>query len=170
MPEGPEVKNLVKWLNKNFKYKKILNIKIKSGKYLKNSKNLNTLILNKNIFPLTIENIDCKGKFIYMVFKNIDTVLFITLGMSGWFQIENEKYNHIEFKFKNTKLFFNDFRNFGNIIVSNKLKLNKKLESLGPDILSSKDNYNQFLKKKIKEKEMMISYHLLFLKNCRWRW
>ena len=36
MPEGPEVKNLTLWLNKKFKYKKILNIKINSGKYKKN--------------------------------------------------------------------------------------------------------------------------------------
>ena len=151
MPEGPEVKNLTLWLNKNFKYKKILNIKINSGKYKKKSKNLNTLILNKKLFPLTIEKIDCKGKFIYFLFSKIDIVLFITLGMSGWFQLEEEKHNHIEFNFNNTTLYFNDYRNFGNIIVSNREELNKKLLSLGADILNTKDNFYLF-QKKIKRK------------------
>jgi DNA-formamidopyrimidine glycosylase len=147
MPEGPEVKNLTLWLNKKFRYKKILNIKINSGKYKKNSKNLNTLILNKKLFPLTIDKIDCKGKFIYFLFKNTDIVLFVTLGMTGWFELEELKHNHIQFNFNDIILYFNDFRNFGNIIVSNKEELEKKLLSLGADILNSKDNFDLFNKR-----------------------
>lgn len=144
MPEGPEVKNLTLWLNKKFKYKKILNIKINSGKYKKKSINLNKIILNKKLFPLIIEEINCKGKFIYFLFKNIDLVLFITLGMSGWFQLEEDKYNHVQFDFSNETLFFNDYRNFGNIIVSTRQELDKKLLSLGADILDKKDNFKLF--------------------------
>lgn len=141
MPEGPEVKNLTIWLNKKFKYKKILDIKIHSGKY---KKNLNNFNLNKNLFPLTIEKIDCKGKFIYFLFEKTDTVLFVTLGMTGWFVLDNIKHNHIEFNFGKIKLFFNDFRNFGNIIVSTRKQLNKKLISLGADILNPNDNFKLF--------------------------
>lgn len=141
MPEGPEVKNLTIWLNKKFKYKKILDIKIHSGKY---KKNLNNFNLNKNLFPLTIEKIDCKGKFIYFLFEKTDTVLFVTLGMTGWFVLDNIKHNHIEFNFGKIKLFFNDFRNFGNIIVSTREQLNKKLISLGADILNPNDNFKLF--------------------------
>jgi len=142
MPEGPEVKNLVIWLNKNFKYKKILNIKINSGKYKKNPKTL-----SNKIFPQTIESINCKGKFIYFIFKNSDYVLFVTLGMTGWFILNEEKHNNIEFNIEKTKLFFNDFRNFGNIIVSNKEELTKKLNTLGADILNENDNFNIFNKR-----------------------
>lgn len=144
MPEGPEVKNLTLWLNKNFKYKKILNIKINSGKYKKKSTNLNKIIYNKKNFPLIIEEINCKGKFIYFLFKNSDIVLFVTLGMSGWFQLEEDKHNHIQFDFNNISLYFNDYRNFGNLIFSNRIELNKKLLSLGPDILDKKDNFKLF--------------------------
>lgn len=139
MPEGPEVKNLTLWLNKNFKYKKILNIKINSGKYKKKP-----ILFDKKIFPLTIEKIDCKGKFIYFLFQNSDIVLFITLGMSGWFQFEEDKHNHIQFEFNDNILYFNDYRNFGNIIVSNRNELKKKLLTLGADILEVKDNFDIF--------------------------
>ena len=64
--------------------------------------------------------------------------------MSGWFQLENDKHNHIEFSFLNTKLYFNDYRNFGNIIFSNKNELNKKLLSLGADILNTNNNFKLF--------------------------
>ena len=162
MPEGPEVKNLTNWLNKNFKYKKILNIKIYSGKYKKYPNDFKKFILNKNNFPLTIEKINCKGKFIYFLFENSDIVLFITLGMSGWFQLENEKHNHIEFNFNNKKLFFNDYRNFGNIIVSNKIELSKKLLSLGADILNHNDNFKLFLERiKRKRDDTFIATALL---------
>lgn len=142
MPEGPEVKNLVIWLNKNFKYKKILNIKINSGKYKKNPKTL-----SNKIFPQTIESINCKGKFIYFIFKNSNYVLFVTLGMTGLFILYEEKHNNIEFNIEKTKLFFNDFRNFGNIIISNKEELTKKLNTLGADILNENDNFNIFNKR-----------------------
>ena len=51
------------------------------------------------------------GKFIYFLFKNSPTVLFVTLGMTGWFQTIKDKHNHIEFIFNNDILYFNDIRN-----------------------------------------------------------
>ena len=90
MPEGPEVKNLVKWLNKDLKNKKLINIKIHSGRYKKHGPPKN---LNKLVYPLIIDKVNCHGKFIYLTLKNSDLVIFITLGMSGWFVYENSKYN-----------------------------------------------------------------------------
>jgi formamidopyrimidine-DNA glycosylase len=40
--------------------------------------------------------------------------------------------------------YFNDMRNFGNIIISNKLELNKKLNKLGIDILEPNNQFNDF--------------------------
>ena len=141
MPEGPEVKNLVNWLNKKFRNKKIFDINIKSGKYKKNPFNLDEIN-----FPLTIDLISCKGKLIYFLFKNSDIVLLVTLGMTGWFITNEEKHNHVIFYIEKTKLFFNDYRNFGNIIISNKINLKKKLNTLGPDILNLKKNKNEYYK------------------------
>ena len=152
MPEGPEVKNLVLWLNKDLKNKILNKIIIKNGRYKTHGppKNLDKI---KN---LTIEKISCHGKFIYWIFKKTDIVLFNTLGMSGWFFYNDDPYNNIEFKFKNFSIFFNDYRNFGTLIICNKLQLEKKLKELGPDILSKVNNKNLFLERINRKKENTI--------------
>jgi formamidopyrimidine-DNA glycosylase len=145
MPEGPEVKKLTIMLNKDFKNKKLLDIKILKGKYKKHGKPKN---FNNLDFPLIVEKIDCKGKLIYFLFKNSNNILMVTLGMTGWFIYDhNEKHNNVLFKFSNDDIYFNDYRNFGNIIISNRDELNKKLNTLGPDILNSKDNSKLFLER-----------------------
>ena len=73
-------------------------------------------------------------------------VLFNTLGMSGWYQYDDEKHNHIEFIFSNFSIYFNDYRNFGTLIFCYRDNL-KKLDTLGPDILSENNNIEQFLKR-----------------------
>ena len=144
MPEGPEVKYLVSWLNKDIKNKKLTDIIFHSGRYKKHGPPKS---INKINFPVYIEKEDYNGKFIYITLKNSDIVLFVTLGMSGWFIYDKEKHNHIEFKFSNFSLYFNDYRNFGTLIICNREQLDKKLKQLGPDILSEKDNSEEFLKR-----------------------
>ena len=119
MPEGPEVKNVTNWLVSNYKNKMMTKIKINSGRYLrhKNAKKWN--LLNKNL-PLKIINIKCYGKFIWWEFEN-DLTLWNTLGMSGWWNSDNNLiHNHITFEFGKKKLHFNDYRNFGTIIICTK--------------------------------------------------
>lgn len=142
MPEGPEVKYLVDKLNRKLKNKKIYNINIKNGKY----KKFPIKNLNKINFPLTIKKIYCHGKFIYWEFKDNDYVMFNTLGMSGWwiYGPDDDKHNNVEFKLKNNSVYFNDYRNFGNISFETKDKLQKKLKELGPDILNTKNEYDIF--------------------------
>jgi len=144
MPEGPEVKSLVKWLNRDLKNKKLLNILINGGRYKKHGPPKN---FNKIKFPLIINNIKCHGKFIYWTFKNSDIVLFLTLGMSGWFQYNKDKHNNLEFKLEKDSIYFNDYRNFGTLIFCYQENLEKKLEHLGPDILSLDNNLELFLKR-----------------------
>lgn len=147
MPEGPEVKYLVDKLNRKLKNEKIVDINIINGKYKKTPiKNLNKLH-----FPLTIKKISCHGKFIYWEFKNNDYIMFNTLGMSGWwiynyYHDPNDKHNNVELQLPgdNNSVYFNDFRNFGNISFETKDKLEKKLKELGPDILSKKNEYEIF--------------------------
>jgi endonuclease-8 len=161
MPEGPEVKRLVDKINKKYKNKNITNIKILNGKYLKKPiKNINEIK-----YPLVIEKICCKGKFIYWLFKNTDIVMFNTLGMTGWWVENNnnfslEKHNNVLFKIDGKNVFFNDFRNFGNIIFCYRDNLDKKLKELGPDILY--DDVELFLQRiEKKRSDTLIATALL---------
>ncbi len=141
MPEGPEVRLLVDILNKKIKNKTIFKIDILGGKYLRKKADFNILI------GLNIKSIKCYGKFIYWIFDNSDIVLFNTLGMSGWWFSENEPHNNVKIIFDDhTFIYFNDSRNFGNIIISNNNNLKKKLDKLGVDILTKfhKNDINEF--------------------------
>ncbi len=149
MPEGPETKYLVNWLNKDLKNKTLKNIIIHGGRYYRHGNPKN---LDKINFPIIIKEIKCHGKFIYWLFKNTNYILFNTLGMTGWYQYENNKHNNIEFKFSNFSIYFNDFRNFGTLSFCTLENLNKKLKLLGPDILSINDNSLEFLKKLSKKR------------------
>lgn len=141
MPEGPEVARYVNSLNAFLGLEsQILDLKILSGRYLK--KPIEGLENLK--FPLIVDRIACKGKFIYWTFKNCDYVLFNTLGMSGsW----SNRPSHARVSFSSTSgsLYFNDIRNFGTLKICSKKDLKKKLKSLGPDMLSENVSYHAFV-------------------------
>jgi DNA-formamidopyrimidine glycosylase len=158
MPEGPEVKKLVDML-KNLINKPIKDIKILGGKYSKkNIKDMDKLI------NLKIKSINCYGKFIYWEFHNSDIVMFNTLGMTGWWVYHSDIHdihNNVKFVIDSDTLYFNDMRNFGNIIVANKEKLIKKLDSLGADMFNMND-FDKFKKRLLKKRDdIMICTALL---------
>ena len=157
MPEGPEVKKLTDRLNKLLKNKELNNITINSGRYKKHN-NLNNFNNFIKILPVKIKEVKCKGKFMYMIFDKEDYVLFITLGMTGWFRFSRtekihhyyevpDKHDNITFYFKDFEMYFNDFRNFGTLMFMKPSELDKKLKTLGVDILDEKPDINLFLKK-----------------------
>lgn len=93
--------------------------------------------LAKLQFPLVIETVNCKGKFIYWTFKDTETVIFNTLGMSGsWSNVP--RHARVKFETSEGDLFFNDARNFGTLKFCNRKDLESKLRSLGPDMLNEK--------------------------------
>lgn len=143
MPEGPEVRKVTDFLNK-YKNKSLNKIIINSGRYNKHGpfKGYNQLSID---LPLKIIDINCKGKFIYIIFEN-NMVLFNTLGMSGRWINSKEKHNNLTFEFNElkTSLYFNDYRNFGTFMYQTKDDLDKKLKELGPDILQDFNNYDLF--------------------------
>jgi len=154
MPEGPEVKLVVDKLSKKLINKTLIKIVVHNGKYTRFTDQFNNIF---NLLPLKISNIDCKGKFIYFEFYANDIVIFNTLGMSGyWFSssetkslpdvgVYSKKHNNVEFVFSNgSSYYFNDMRNFGNIIISNQQDLINKLNKLGVDILNPKNEFNKF--------------------------
>jgi len=164
MPEGPEVKRLTEELNEKLSNNNIKDITVIGGKYSKKS-----ITDMHKLIGLKIMSINCYGKFIYWNFYNTDIVMFNTLGMTGWWEYEqtphnNAKHNNVKFIIDGIVIYFNDMRNFGNIIVANKEKLQKKLDTLGADIITDNINnsFEKFKKRLLKKRDdMMICTALL---------
>ena len=97
-------------------------------------------------FPLAIETVGCKGKFIYWTFKDTDAVIFNTLGMSGSWS-NAPRHARVKFETSEGDLFFNDPRNFGTIKFCSRKDLKTKLESLGPDMLNEKVTSKVFIER-----------------------
>ena len=158
MPEGPEVKRLTNELNEKLSNNIIKDISIIGGKYSKKS-----ITDMHKLIGLKIMSINCYGKFIYWNFYNSDIVMFNTLGMTGWWEYNdtldnNVKHNNVKFIIGDIVIYFNDMRNFGNIIVANKEKLQKKLDTLGADILTENINtsFDKFKKRLLKKRDDMM--------------
>ena len=135
MPEGPEVKRNVDYLNSVLQGTRILDVQINSGRYVKHGpfKGYDTI----NDDTLVVDEVCCKGKFIYFKF-NSGASLWSTLGMSGMWQRKKSKHTRVTLtNHKGQNVYFNDVRNFGTLkYVQTSQELEKKLKTLGPDVLS----------------------------------
>jgi formamidopyrimidine-DNA glycosylase len=148
MPEGPEVKKYTDQLNKHLLGSQIVDIAILSGRYKKEN-DIPGLLSIKGELPLLIESVACKGKFIYWTFKDTESSMWNTLGMTGsWgFQSAHQRVRFTVRKDQNInhEIFFSDIRNFGTIKFSDsKKELSKKLNSIGPDMLSDPPAFESF--------------------------
>ena len=137
MPEGPEVRITTDFL-KSFENKGFTGFTVLSGRYTKKGG-----IPGKEscILPSKLIEVSCKGKFIYMTFAvEKDTFyLFSTLGMTGMWSSQRSKHARFVMFFDDgSELYYNDVRNFGTLkFVNDRKVLDKKLKSLGPDILTT---------------------------------
>ena len=152
MPEVVEVRKYADFLNKILKNKNIIEINILKGRYKKYGpfELYNQL---KDKLPIKIIDIKTKGKFLYFILED-DYYIFSTLGLrGGWTYKLNEKYqfttlvnnsykknalNHlnVEFKIDKGSIYYFDMLSFGTLkVVIGKDQLNKKLNSLAPDIM-----------------------------------
>ena len=186
MPEIIEVKKYCDFIKKYIKNEEITRIKILKGRYKKHQKFKGYNIIQQAL-PLRLLEINSKGKFIYMIFEN-DIILFCTLGLSGgWvYQPLNEKFifpnmveflnmkdiknyhnkslDHLNIEFTTNKgsLYFFDTLSFGTInIVNNKIKLDKKLSNIGPDIMDINTNIDIFASRIKKNSNKIIGLLLL---------
>lgn len=157
MPEGPEVTIIAKGLNHLLKGKQIVSWEINTkSRYHKKAPDGYREFNNElsSIGGLKVKEVANKGKFIYWTFDN-STVLFQTLGMSGgWFH--HDKGNsgivltYLEGK-QIKKLYYDDQRRFGTLKffinpIEAKKQLDKKLSSIGPDLLNDKNfTKNEFI-------------------------
>lgn len=161
MPEGPEVRKTTDFLTQ-FVGKGLTGLSILSGRYDKKGN-----IPGDNIvtLPARVSSADCKGKFIYITFNEggNEYYLFSTLGMTGMWSSKRQKHvRFVMFFDDGSELYYNDIRNFGTLkFVSDKKVLEKKLKSLGPDILTTDDDWQGFRSRFIKKPNKTIAECLM---------
>ena len=147
MPEGPEVKTITDELVKILNNKTLTNISILGGRYKKNG---NPEMFEEFIskLPMKINNVRCKGKFIWFELE-YNWTIWNTLGMSAGWKLEPVKHSDVKFVCEDLNIWFTDQRHFGTLIFCNDCsKFNTKLSSLGPDLLSDDTiTSDQFIKK-----------------------
>lgn len=135
MPEGPEVKRIAELLAEKVSSKKLTKIELLSGRYTKKSPDGYEQF--SDILPINIVGAGCTGKFIFMILEGGSSI-WSTLGMTGYWSKNKSKHARIALHLEDDIIYFNDTRNFGTIkFVGNKNDLIKKLESLGPDMMTS---------------------------------
>ena len=156
MPEGPEVKRIAEKLRSTVVDKNLESIEILSGRYLKHGPPDNFNNFAKSL-PVKISDVACKGKFIYIILEN-GTSVWNTLGMSGGWSSSPKKNSRIKLNLGTDTVFFNDMRNFGTIKISSDIdQLHKKLESLGPDMLSDEVSDDVFMSRIQKKSKKTVA-------------
>ncbi len=148
MPEGPECTIVANQLHDFSVNKTLESIDTLTGRY---TRNLPTGFLDfTSTLPKKILSVSNKGKFIYMTTEP-KGVIFITLGMSGTFKTEINKYARVKFSFNDkSELFYSDMRNFGTLKFFTgddvDIALQKKLKEIGPDMLNDPCQWSDWLK------------------------
>ena len=161
IPEGPEVKIVTEALEKALRGKKITNITYLYGRYTKHGPpdGHNEISL---VLPQDVSVVSCKGKFIYIQLAN-DWTIWNTLGMTGSWSSIQQKHSRAQLHLDDgTSVFFNDIRNFGTLkYVQGQAELNKKLASIGPDMLSHDVDYRTFISRIRTKNDRIITENLM---------
>jgi formamidopyrimidine-DNA glycosylase len=141
MPEGPEVKTITDRLHRVLQGKTVSNLRIHTREYAAKQMR-NEFNEFRQALPLTVDSVNCKGKFIYWKFSD-EWVVFNTLGMSGTWRFGNLKSLkgvHFTLEFSDgTQAHYRDTRRFGTFKffqTNSEAELQTKLSKIGPDMLS----------------------------------
>jgi len=165
MPEGPEIRRSADHLSRLLVGKYIVNALIgKGGRYTEDNPppGFPPLLatMKKGAIPRVTE-VNAKGKFMWWQLEHKDqtTFVWITYGMSGqwhrdsnkhtafgiYFAPQNDVFDRLGNFIQPDTLYFNDPRHFGTIhFVQDPRTHEKKLASLGPDMLSNPPDERQF--------------------------
>ncbi len=146
MPEGPEVRRTTDGLAECFLNKEIELLEFSSGRYRK--KDPFGYFDFCEELPRLVTGVSCKGKFIYFLFAD-GSSLWNTLGMSGYWSAKHGRYCRAALTTTDHwTMFYNDMRNFGTFKFTNSHEdLVKKLDSIGPDLLSGDVSSEQFVQR-----------------------
>ncbi len=162
MPEGPEVRRTVDALAATFLNKEVSRLDFLSGRYKK--KDFRGYLDFCEEVPRLVTAVSCKGKFIYFLFAD-GSSLWNTLGMSGYWSHKKGRHARAVMTLKTGEsMFYNDMRNFGTFRFSNdQEELEKKLSTLGPDLLSEEVNVENFISRFLsgKRKTKPIAQNLM---------
>ena len=144
MPEGPEVKRIGHDLSQKISGKSIRSIEIVSGRYTK--KPIVGWDQMINALPTKIVGVGVHGKFLYILTSS-GYNMWCTLGMTGQWSDQRTKHTRIKIQTStNNSVYYNDQRNFGTIkFVYGPNKLKKKLQALGPDMLTEDLGPDEFV-------------------------
>jgi formamidopyrimidine-DNA glycosylase len=144
MPEGPEVKTIAEQLAGRVTNRTLLSVNVHGGRYEKSP--LKGLKRIDEWTPLGIIGAGCHGKFLFFIME-AEWFLWCSLGMTGTWTETFEKHSHVELVLNDGSIFFTDPRRFGTLkFVKGKEEMISKLKSLGPDMLSSPPNENEFIR------------------------
>ena len=175
MPELPEVEIVKQSLDKNIKSKIIRKVIVRNRNLRKKIvKNFEIILRNKKISKITRYS-----KYIIIHLSNNLFCIF-HLGMSGTIHLVKKikkkritnlsfynsphlpiKHNHVELKFDDFDVIYNDPRRFGFFeLIKKKKDLFKKINLLGPEPFSSNFNFN-YLKNFFYKKEKNIKNFLM---------
>lgn len=151
MPEGPEILLTSQYLLSKIKKRYITNVSVISGKYIKTPIPGLTLLEGR----FRIEDISCKGKFMWMTLTSDNKLIYLmsSFGMTGSWEFQQNNNTRVVFDLDNGdknnktyKLYYNDKRNFGNIgVTDNVTVLEKKINSIGIDLIQSNLTQNEMV-------------------------
>lgn len=145
MPEGPEVRLVTDGLSRSIVGRHIVSAEILGGRYAKKEPD-GWRVLTASL-PIEVKSTDCKGKFIYTELEG-GKFLLSTLGMTGSWSSKQTKHSRLKFGLGDGgTVYFNDIRNFGTVkLVESRSLLDKKLNELGPDMLSGDVSDDVFIR------------------------
>ena len=155
MSEGPECKLTIDYLNKALKGHKVLDWVFCGGKYTEEDpegfSEFDTAL------PLRVKEVSGKGKFIYFTLTDEEGANYYILHslMTGRWQKNHDEYCKWFLDLDNGKtMWFRNPRSFTTLSFTNRREvLNKKLSSLGPDIMTrefSLPTFKKLMRKYIK--------------------
>ena len=145
MPEGPEVRRTTERLRQRLAGSHLQKITVEDQDWFTKQvrDDVQDLISAVANGATRIDNVECKGKFIWFTISDGSEVYRIhhTLGMSGTWRLPgrgDKKHRRLAFHTDNGEITYVDYRKFGTfkIFKNNKDALDLKLASLGPDILN----------------------------------
>tara|TARA_R110002020_G_scaffold205131_2_gene409678 strand:+ start:10734 stop:11561 length:828 start_codon:yes stop_codon:yes gene_type:complete len=150
MPEGPEVKRIVERLNSGLAGKKLRAFNFENQSYCDKQVRDQILDLKHQLTSedLVIDKVNCKGKFIWFTLNDGEWEIWHTLGMSGSWRSYHPKKNVMVSLETDSgkKWYYKDARRFGTFKVFHRdnSALTKKLNTLGPDMLSAPPTFEEF--------------------------
>lgn len=160
MPEGAEVKLFGESLATVVSGKELESVDVLSGRYTKSQ--VEGLDLLNARLPAKVVGVGVHGKFLYWIVTN-DVFIYNTLGMTGSWSVKETKHSRVVFVMTDgSRVYFNDQRNFGTLkMVPGRQELVKKLQSLGPDMLSEQVSDARFTDSLMKRPDWTLAEALM---------